>query len=175
MDKVSPSGRVIGVDVIHSPPPTGVSTIQGNFLDSQVQDMLRDFVANPARGRPREKPAEKDYIALERSEGEPSTIAAASTTATPGHASDESHGRHVHVVLSDMSEPWPPLAGFLRSLTVPYRRLMNVSGAAFRDHAGSMVFSLHLPPRLVPPHPPLRLPVPPPPRLVATTAPMAFD
>lgn len=151
IDKVRPDGRVIGVDIIPAPPPYGVSTIQGNFLCPLVQDMLRDFVANPECGRPGEKPADKDHIDLERSKSEPPTVACAAAAAaaaatTPGDAGDESRGRHVDVVLSDMSEPWPPQQmAFSRSLTQPYRRMMNVSGVAFRDHAGSMVFPSPVP------------------------------
>lgn len=39
-----------------------------------------------------------------------------------------------------MSEPWPQTSGFTsNTLSRPYYRLMNTSGMAFRDHAGSMV------------------------------------
>jgi 21S rRNA (uridine2791-2'-O)-methyltransferase len=49
-------------------------------------------------------------------------------------------GISVDVVLSDMSEPWDQTAGFYKkSLSDPYFRMMNTSGNAFRDHAGSMV------------------------------------
>jgi 21S rRNA (uridine2791-2'-O)-methyltransferase len=55
---------------------------------------------------------------------------------------DIQQGRAVDVVLSDMSEPWDQTAGFYKkSLSDPYFRLMNTSGNAFRDHAGSMVGS----------------------------------
>jgi 21S rRNA (uridine2791-2'-O)-methyltransferase len=53
---------------------------------------------------------------------------------------DERQGRVVDVVLSDMSEPWDQTTGFYKkSLSDPYFRLMNTSGIAFKDHAGSMV------------------------------------
>lgn len=53
---------------------------------------------------------------------------------------DKSQGRVVDVVLSDMSEPWDQTTGFYKkSLSDPYFRLMNTSGIAFKDHAGSMV------------------------------------
>lgn len=53
---------------------------------------------------------------------------------------DQRQGRAVDVVLSDMSEPWDQTAGFYKkSLSDPYFRMMNTSGNAFRDHAGSMV------------------------------------
>lgn len=55
-------------------------------------------------------------------------------------AEDEAMGRVVDVVLSDMSAPWDQTSGFhKRSITEPYLRMMNTSGMAFRDHAGSMV------------------------------------
>lgn len=39
-----------------------------------------------------------------------------------------------------MSAPWDQTSGYMsNTLTNPYRRLMNTSGVAFRDHAGSMV------------------------------------
>lgn len=39
-----------------------------------------------------------------------------------------------------MSAPWDQTSGFsANTLSNPYRRLMNTSGIAFRDHAGSMV------------------------------------
>jgi 21S rRNA (uridine2791-2'-O)-methyltransferase len=38
-----------------------------------------------------------------------------------------------------MSAPWDQTTGFnLNTLSNPYLRLMNTSGVAFRDHAGSM-------------------------------------
>jgi 21S rRNA (uridine2791-2'-O)-methyltransferase len=53
---------------------------------------------------------------------------------------DTRKGRVVDVVLSDMSEPWDQVTGFhKKSLSDPYFRLMNTSGIAFKDHAGSMV------------------------------------
>lgn len=53
---------------------------------------------------------------------------------------DVRHGRVVDVVMSDMSEPWDQTTGFYKkSLSDPYFRMMNTSGNAFRDHAGSIV------------------------------------
>lgn len=52
----------------------------------------------------------------------------------------------VKVIVSDMSEPWDQTSGFTsRTLSRPYR-LMNTSGMAFRDHAGSMVSLFFLSP-----------------------------
>jgi 21S rRNA (uridine2791-2'-O)-methyltransferase len=53
---------------------------------------------------------------------------------------DEAAGRVVDVVLSDMSAPWQQTSGFShRSISDVYRRMMNTSGNAFRDHVRSMV------------------------------------
>ena len=53
---------------------------------------------------------------------------------------DEQLGRVVDVVLSDMSAPWGLTSGtWVKSVSNPYYRMMNTSGVAFRDHAGSMV------------------------------------
>lgn len=52
---------------------------------------------------------------------------------------EQSAGRTVDVVLSDMCEPFPFLPTWKRTLSVPYHRMMNTSGMSFRDHAGSIV------------------------------------
>ncbi|PON20424.1 ribosomal RNA methyltransferase MRM2 [Trichoderma gamsii] len=45
----------------------------------------------------------------------------------------------IQIVLSDMSAPWEQTSGFSsKTLSNPYDRLMNTSGIASRDHAGSM-------------------------------------
>ena len=69
-----------------------------------------------------------------------------------GNAKENHHeDKTVDVVLSDMCEPWDPLDGMSkRMISNPYRRLMNTSGNAFRDHAGSMVCIPHI---LRPPFP----------------------
>ncbi|RDA89326.1 hypothetical protein CP532_6242 [Ophiocordyceps camponoti-leonardi (nom. inval.)] len=72
-------------------------------------------------------------------------------TATPSYIDRERHSDDssvsetesqtalVDVVLSDMSAPWDQTTGFnARTLNNPHYRLMNASGIAFRDHAGSM-------------------------------------
>ncbi|KAK3332409.1 FtsJ-like methyltransferase-domain-containing protein [Cercophora scortea] len=102
-----------------------------------------------------EMPVERDeeavidrpsYIDLERMAAHDSDLESESskrTAKTEPTASDEAKEkkkmRLVDVVLSDMSAPWPQTSGFsINSLSNPYRRMMNTSGIAFRDHAGSM-------------------------------------
>lgn len=58
-----------------------------------------------------------------------------------------------------MSEPWHQTTGYTaNTLSNPYHRLMNTSGNAFRDHAGSMVSEPLSPPRALFPFPFLRRP-----------------
>lgn len=61
-------------------------------------------------------------------------------TGTPAPLDDADSEKTVDVVLSDMSAPWDQTTGFWnRSLSDPYRRMMNTSGVSFKDHVGSMV------------------------------------
>lgn len=159
MNRTTPNGRVIGIDLIPAQPPRGVSTIQGNFLSPAIQDEVRAYVRDPSLGRPRkqtisEEPdgfteeqvdeMERGYIDIERQahmeSAETERPASASDAKMSPAERDIQQGRVVDVVLSDMSEPWDQVAGFYKkSLSDPYSRMMNTSGNPFRDHAGSMV------------------------------------
>ncbi|KZF20111.1 FtsJ-domain-containing protein [Xylona heveae TC161] len=87
-----------------------------------------------------------DTVNLSATESETTAQAGEASNKTPSRetkqarrARDEAAGRMVDVVLSDMSAPWAQTTGFSkRSLSDPYFRMMNTSGIAFRDHAGSM-------------------------------------
>jgi 23S rRNA U2552 (ribose-2'-O)-methylase RlmE/FtsJ len=145
-----------------------VSTIQGNFLSPEIQDEVRAYVRDPDLGRPRKQISskaeeglteeeldniEQGYIDMERHahlDGvETETIGQPAERTEQDEVPrvklslkerDMQQGRAVDVVLSDMSEPWDQTAGFYKkSLSDPYFRMMNTSGNAFRDHAGSMV------------------------------------
>jgi 21S rRNA (uridine2791-2'-O)-methyltransferase len=161
VNRTNPEGRVIGIDLIPAQPPRGVSTIQGNFLSTAIQDEVRAYVREPSLGRLHKQTispesdgifeeevgvvdeAERGDIGMEHMGG---ADAATSNPLAKGAAKpsrkerDLQHGRVVDVVLSDMSEPWDQTVGFYKkSLSDPYSRMMNTSGNAFRDHAGSMV------------------------------------
>lgn len=146
LTRTQPDGRVLGVDIIPTQPPKGVSTVQGNFLDPEVQAYVRDFVRNPQRGRP--FPLGLSREIYDHGDIEQSVLDANRTTSDA--LADQENGvtcnghlntqRTVDVVLSDMSAPWQQTSGFWkRSLSNPYHRMMNTSGVPFRDHAGSMV------------------------------------
>ncbi|KAK5159128.1 hypothetical protein LTR04_005103 [Oleoguttula sp. CCFEE 6159] len=87
------------------------------------------------------------YIDIERGEGAEGKVKMTKShdaSASEGgritrREMDELEGRVVDVVLSDMSAPWEQTSGlWIRSVSDPYFRMMNTSGMAFRDHAGSM-------------------------------------
>ncbi|KAF2106278.1 FtsJ-like methyltransferase-domain-containing protein [Lophiotrema nucula] len=53
VNRTAPNGRVLGIDLIPTQPPKGVSTIQGNFLSPDIQAEVRAYVQDPNLGRPR--------------------------------------------------------------------------------------------------------------------------
>ena len=152
VDRTSPGGRVIGIDIIPAQPPRGVSTIQGNFLSKAVQREVKSLIRDPTRGRPlRENlmtatSAENAMTMgdLGSSAGKPGagSIGAGAPQAVmhdgAAPATEIRGGEEtVDVVLSDMSAPWQQTSGFWkRSLSDPYHRMMNTSGNGFRDHVG---------------------------------------
>ncbi|KIW29610.1 hypothetical protein, variant 3 [Cladophialophora immunda] len=129
VDLTKPRGRVLGVDLLPVQPPKGVSTIQGNFLSPDIQAEIKSFLRDPDRGRLRRP------LMLGSSEtSEDGLDQAMLEEEATGYLERESHektleeehnrehlDKSVDVVLSDM--------------------LMNTSGNAFRDHAGSMAKS----------------------------------
>ena len=143
IDLVKPGGRVLGVDLIPAQPPKGVSAIQGDFTSADVRDEVRRFVSEASKGKLRPpvyaniqegdtivSQEEGGYLELER---------------TSREQEREHDDKCVDVVLSDMCEPWDLIEGHhKRTLSNPYRRMMNTSGNAFRDHVGSMVRILFL-------------------------------
>ncbi|KAF2755799.1 FtsJ-domain-containing protein [Pseudovirgaria hyperparasitica] len=160
INRTSPGGRVVGIDIIPAQPPRGVSTIQGNFLSPEIQAEVRAYIQDWSRGRSRQHTItsvqseegvdalESGYIDLERrvssDESEDSGIDALREGAKKSKLSqrDLRHGRVVDVVLSDMSAPWDQTDGFNKnSISNPYNRMMNTSGVSFKDHVGSMVGS----------------------------------
>ncbi|OCT46293.1 Ribosomal RNA methyltransferase MRM2, mitochondrial [Cladophialophora carrionii] len=164
IDLTKPRGRVLGVDLLPVQPPKGVSTIQGDFLSPDIQAEIKAFLRDPDRGRLR-RPFLLDTSSSSSSSSSShhseSIDQATLEEEATGYLERESHvektllvdeepdadadAEHSHadkcadVVLSDMCEPWDPLDGlYKKSISNPYHRLMNTSGNAFRDHAGSM-------------------------------------
>ncbi|KAF2711621.1 FtsJ-domain-containing protein [Pleomassaria siparia CBS 279.74] len=167
VNRTSPNGRVVGIDIIPTQPPKGVSTIQGNFLSPSIQAEVRAYVQDPDLGRPRQERSsaadseglseedleqvERGYIDHERTANlqgvDAEAIEQPQLDQDSGTGSkklslkerDKLKGRVVDVVLSDMSEPWDQTTGFYKkSLSDPYSRMMNTSGITFKDHVGSM-------------------------------------
>ncbi|KAL8840936.1 MAG: hypothetical protein Q9170_001129 [Blastenia crenularia] len=159
VDRTSPHGLVLGIDVIPARPPTGVSTIQGNFLSAAVQDEVKKFLRGTVRPEPGHQnlsrksdhrySAEYELHSSAQSYSEQEKRSdvfaqefahqAMEDTSLESSVGDSSKDHVVDVVLSDMSAPWEQTEGFWkRSLSDPYYRMMNTSGINFRDHAGSM-------------------------------------
>ncbi|KUJ15763.1 FtsJ-domain-containing protein [Mollisia scopiformis] len=158
VERTKPSGRIVGIDIIPAQPPKGVSTIQGNFLSAGVRAEVKRFLSDPDRGRLKPSlishleeggnevlTSDRSYIDLERHADEDDVGGVWTMDREGGRRlersrkKDEEEGRMVDVVLSDMSAPWEQTTGFWkRSLSNPYHRMMNTSGIAFKDHAGSM-------------------------------------
>ena len=161
MEKTSPNGHVIGIDIIPAQPPRGVSTIQGNFLSPAVQDEAKKFLRQCGSAMPQ---VSQDLLHRDgQTQSSESSIAQdagayfeferrAKGQANSWKSTDSSHindmekasrddmEQMVDVVLSDMSAPWEQTEGFWkRSLSDPYFRMMNTTGAGFKDHVGSMV------------------------------------
>ncbi|KJZ72489.1 hypothetical protein HIM_08158 [Hirsutella minnesotensis 3608] len=153
LDRTLPHGQVVGIDLIPAQPPRGVATFQGDFMSPTVQRLVTDFIRTlrrrpPAsrRGRNDEDDEDEDldekvaldqpsYIDQERHLAEK----VEPETEEPTSPRLPSRSGLVDVVLSDMSAPWDQTTGFsANTLSNPYHRLMNTSGNAFRDHAGSM-------------------------------------
>ena len=151
VDLTKPGGRVLGVDLIPAQPPRGVSTIQGDFLSPDVQAQVRAFVRDPERGRLRRPlmlPVEDEGTGIseeiiKETSGHGYVDSERESVSSSGEEEGQTEGHEeqcVDVVLSDMCEPWDLIEGrHKRSISNPYYRMMNTSGNAFRDHAGSMV------------------------------------
>ncbi|KAK1982626.1 FtsJ-like methyltransferase [Colletotrichum cereale] len=165
VERTKPNGQILGIDIIPAQPPKGVSTIQGNFLSPDVQDMVKEYLSRAKSRKPSSLPPSSEYeqdgdeddegavtddrpsyIDMERAASETTPAeappsAADGAEAKKGRLVDVSRGLTDtgQVVLSDMSAPWDQTSGFgVNSLSNPYNRMMNTSGMAFRDHAGSM-------------------------------------
>ncbi|KAJ4302548.1 2' O-ribose methyltransferase [Collariella sp. IMI 366227] len=182
LDRTSPNGTVVGIDIIPAQPPKGVSTIQGNFLNPGVQGMVKQVLLEGERKRKAARAAKKterkegvdgkegregeeedgegdeiadrpSYIDLEKMAAHESNVESGTSPppssppaggeqpdAAPKEGTEEKPDlRLVDVVLSDMSAPWPQTHGFsIKTLSNPHTRMMNTSGIAFKDHAGSM-------------------------------------
>ncbi|EME42534.1 hypothetical protein DOTSEDRAFT_73394 [Dothistroma septosporum NZE10] len=155
VNRTSPGGRVVGIDVIPAQPPRGANALQGNFLSAEIREEVRKFVSDTSKGRVRQRniisrdniteydmnEEGKGIVELERHnlEHEQSKAGDVERENMIQRQIDLIEGRAVDVVLSDMSEPWPLVEStWIKSKVNPYLRMMNTSGIAARDHGGSM-------------------------------------
>jgi 21S rRNA (uridine2791-2'-O)-methyltransferase len=104
---------------------------------------VKSFLSDPERGRPRQQlfshHRENATEAIGQDDGDHVDLERYVDGEEDGAKKDSK--KIVDVVLSDMSAPWEQTTGFWkRTLSDPYIRMMNTSGIAFKDHAGSMVY-----------------------------------
>lgn len=151
VNRTSPGGRVVGIDIIPAQPPRGANALQGNFLSPEIREEVRKFVSDPAHGRVRQRDIAEGGVTeeeLSRSgagilqlERQSSLDEKRAKCAGLGVAKEDmtqeeldvAEGRVVDVVLSDMSEPWPLVdSKWVRSVSNPYSRMQNTSGMPFR-------------------------------------------
>ncbi|KAF2211238.1 hypothetical protein CERZMDRAFT_43468 [Cercospora zeae-maydis SCOH1-5] len=138
VNRTSPGGRVVGIDIIPAQPPRGANALQGNFLSAEIREEVRKFVSDPDRGRVRSRTIVEDEVTEEDLQESHRGLEIPKDDMNQKQL-DLTEGRVVNVVLSDMSEPWPLVtSSWIRSVSNPYLRLMNTSGIAARDHGGSM-------------------------------------
>ncbi|CAI4214996.1 unnamed protein product [Parascedosporium putredinis] len=159
-ERTKPHNHVLGIDLLPAQPPRGVSSIQGNFLSPACRPSSETRCGRPtcAVGPPasRRRPSRGNPSPAGPAEGEEGFVAEHEHV----EALEEERSyldmerlamrdvedvampetdRVVDIVLSDMSAPWLLPTDFRKSgVNNAFHRMMNTSGIAFRDHAGSM-------------------------------------
>lgn len=108
-DRTKPGSTVIGIDILPAQPPKGVSSIQGNFLDPGVQQLVKQVLLEGEQKRAleraeRRRAKEASVGAVEGGEGEeeagdeftdrPSYIDSERMAAQEILAASESEGEH---------------------------------------------------------------------------------
>lgn len=59
-ERTKPTGQIVGIDLIPAQPPKGVSTIQGNFLNPAVQNLVKEYLREFSRKQPEYKKSAED-------------------------------------------------------------------------------------------------------------------
>lgn len=150
VDRTTPNGIVLGVDIIPTPPPKGASAMQANILSKKTHELIRDFflakkiqqqqLTNDETNNSNEdKNEDESYIAKELEEN--------SNDQVMNELNIKQDQFPIDVVISDMYEPMIPANLFWNNTTnKPYYRMANTSGLIAKDHLSSMVslFSLSL-------------------------------
>ena len=134
VERTTPGGRVLGVDIIPANPPKGASALQATILSKKTHVIVRNFFSEPQHTG--ELELDQSYIASEMQE-----------TVERDLASDdeeiilkENEKYPVDIVMSDMYVPVEPPERFWNNTTnSAYIRMANTSGLAIKDHAASIV------------------------------------
>ncbi|KAH8202295.1 hypothetical protein TruAng_003572 [Truncatella angustata] len=62
LERTKPNGKIVGIDLIPAQPPKGVSTIQGNFLNPAVQNLVKGYLQEYAPKKPSRKAKSEDEM-----------------------------------------------------------------------------------------------------------------
>lgn len=90
VDRVGPSGTVVGIDLLPARPPKGVSTFQGDFLDPRIQKMVKDFLLEEKERKKAEARMMADYeVGEEEGEEEGKAVAAMDGEGVDGNREGE--------------------------------------------------------------------------------------
>lgn len=88
---------MVGIDIIPAQPPRGVSTIQGNFLSPNVQQLVKDYLVEFAQRSPSVPMVEQSEDAESVISERPSYIDAERAESVEFEETVESDGRLVDV------------------------------------------------------------------------------
>lgn len=132
--RTAPHGRILGVDIIPTPPPKGASAMQANILSKKTHTLIRNFFLDP------QNDLETDDVL-----NHPSYIA---TELNDHPELDEDTLKKkakfpLDVVISDMYDTIENPDRFWNNTTnVAFSRMANTTGLIAKDHAASMVSNL---------------------------------
>ncbi|SCU93176.1 LADA_0G01728g1_1 [Lachancea dasiensis] len=136
LERTSPNGVILGVDILPCNPPRGVNSIQANILSRKTHELIRIFFSKRFQLY-QEDQLHRDHGYFQHMLEEVMFLSKQEREA--GEATQDVEKHPIDVVISDMYEPWPQTTGFWNNFTnSAYYRMANTSGVAIKDHCMSM-------------------------------------
>jgi 21S rRNA (uridine2791-2'-O)-methyltransferase len=133
VERTSPNGKVLGVDIIPTNPPKGASAIQANILSKKTHIIVRNFFVDPQH---KGEDLEQSYIASEMQETVDRDIVE-DEAELPLNSLEKCP---VDIVMSDMYVPVETPERFWNNTTnSAYLRMANTTGLVVKDHTSSIV------------------------------------
>ncbi|CDR39997.1 CYFA0S04e01310g1_1 [Cyberlindnera fabianii] len=136
VERTSPNGAVLGVDIIPARPPPGASALQANILSKQTHVMIQKHFMEHKATEQEDDIITESYIAKEMADGISKDVESNSQLEEELSTAEK---LPVDVILSDMYAPIiPPYRHWNNTTNSAYNRMLNTSGVAIKDHAGSI-------------------------------------